>query len=286
MPETRTARSRKKASLSFLALLIILFIAAIPSAAQEMAGSGKSGPVPVYGYRVVNSYPHDRTAFTEGLVYENGTLYEGTGLYDGSGPSTLRQIDLQTGRVHKQIFLDNGLFGEGIAIWKDRLVQLTYTTGIGLVYDKKNLTETGRFSYRSEGWGITSDGLELIMSDGSEKLHLLDPETFEEKGLLEVNVDGVPLKGINELEYVKGAIFANVWPTDWIAIVSPETGNVTGLVDLHGILPEESARGVDVLNGIAYDEEKGRIFVTGKLWPRLFEIELVRKGEKANMAAT
>ncbi len=267
-----------------MALLTTVLMVMLLSEAQSGMDLGDSEAVPVYGYRVVNSYPHDCTAFTEGLIYDNGTLYEGTGLYDGSGPSTLRQVDLQTGRVHKQIFLDDGLFGEGITFWKDRLVQLTYTTGIGLVYDKKNLTETGRFSYRSEGWGITSDGLELIMSDGSEKLHLLDPETFEEKGLLEVRVEGVPLKGINELEYVKGAIFANVWPTDWIAIISPETGNVTGLVDLHGILPEESARGVDVLNGIAYDEEKGRLFVTGKLWPRLFEIELVEKGEKANVA--
>lgn len=286
MLEIGTVSSKKKVCMSFLIPLIILFTAATPLAAHEMAGSEKSGIVPAYGYRVVNSYPHDGAAFTEGLVYENGTLYEGTGLCNGSGPSTLRRVDLQTGRVHEQIFLDDGLFGEGITIWKDRLIQLTYTTGIGLVYNKRNLTETGRFSYRSEGWGITSDDLELIMSDGSEKLHLLDPETFREKGLLEVKLGSAPLKGINELEYVKGAIFANVWPTDWIAIISPDTGNVTGLVDLHGILPEQSARGVDVLNGIAYDEEKGRLFITGKLWPRLFEIVLVEKDEKASTVAT
>ena len=271
---------------SLAVLITVILLLATLSEALSETNSSSAGAVPIYGYKIVNSYPHDATAFTEGLVYEKGTLYEGTGLYKDSGPSTLRQVDLQTGKVQKQIFLADDLFGEGVTIWKDRLIQLTYKNGIGLVYGKKNLSKIGEFSYSTEGWGITSDGLELIMSDGSENLHLLDPRTFEEKGRLEVRVGGVPLRGINELEYIKGAIFANIWPTDWIAIISPSTGNVTGLVDLQGILPKEDSNGVDVLNGIAYDEEKGRLFVTGKLWPRLFEIELVKRGEVASMATS
>ena len=286
MSQISTILLIRKSGHFLAALVTVVLLLAILSEAISETNSSSSGAVPIYGYKIVRSYPHDATAFTEGLVYENGTLYEGTGLYKDSGPSTLRQVDLQTGKVQKQIFLADDLFGEGVTIWKDRLIQLTYKDGIGLVYSKKNLTEIGKFSYSTEGWGITSDGVELIMSDGSENLHLLDPQTFEEKGRLEVRVGEVPLRGINELEYVQGSIFANVWPTDWIAIISPSTGNVTGLVDLHGILPKEDSNGVDVLNGIAYDEENGRLFVTGKLWPRLFEIELVKKGEVASMVAS
>lgn len=271
----------------FLAALVtIILLLTILSQAQSEKKSSGEGIVPIYGYKIVNSYPHDATAFTEGLVYENRTLYEGTGLCKGSGPSTLRQVDLQTGKVQKQITLDGDLFGEGVTIWNDHIIQLTYKDEIGFVYGKENFTRIGKFSYNTEGWGITSDGLELIMSDGTENLHLLDPKTFEEKGRLVVRVKGVPLRGINELEYVKGAIFANIWPTNWMAIISPKTGNVTGLVDLQGLLPKEYSNGVDVLNGIAYDEENERLFVTGKLWPKLFEIELVNRGEEASMVAS
>lgn len=276
----------KKPGSSLAALLVIVLQMMILSEAQSEMDPGGTEAVPIYGYKIVDSYPHDASAFTEGLVYEKGELYEGTGLYRDSGPSTLRRVDLQTGKVQRQIALDGGLFGEGVTIWDDRLIQLTYKDGIGLVYGKENLTEIDKFSYGTEGWGLTSDGLELIMSDGTENLHLLDPETFEERGRLQVRIGGVPLRGINELEYVRGEIFANIWPTDWIAIISPKTGNVTGLVDLQGILPKEDSSRVDVLNGIAYDEEKGRLFVTGKLWPRLFEIELVKHKDVASLGAS
>lgn len=276
----------KKPGSSLAALLVIVLQMMILSEAQSEMDPGGAEAVPIYGYKIVDSYPHDASAFTEGLVYEKGELYEGTGLYRDSGPSTLRRVDLQTGKVQRQIALHGGLFGEGVTIWDDRLIQLTYKDGIGLVYGKENLTEIDKFSYGTEGWGLTSDGLELIMSDGTENLHLLDPETFEERGRLQVRIGGVPLRGINELEYVRGEIFANIWPTDWIAIISPKTGNVTGLVDLQGILPKEDSSRVDVLNGIAYDEEKGRLFVTGKLWPRLFEIELVKHKDVASLGAS
>jgi glutamine cyclotransferase len=276
----------KKPGSSLAALLVIVLQMMILSEAQSEMDPGGAEAVPIYGYKIVDSYPHDASAFTEGLVYEKGELYEGTGLYRDSGPSTLRRVDLQTGKVQRQIALDGGLFGEGVTIWDDRLIQLTYKDGIGLVYGKENLTEIDKFSYGTEGWGLTSDGLELIMSDGTENLHLLDPETFEKRGRLQVRIGGVPLRGINELEYVRGEIFANIWPTDWIAIISPKTGNVTGLVDLQGILPKEDSSRVDVLNGIAYDEEKGRLFVTGKLWPRLFEIELVKHKDVASLGAS
>lgn len=276
----------KKPGSSLAALLVIVLQMMILSEAQSEMDPGGAEAVPIYGYKIVDSYPHDASAFTEGLVYEKGELYEGTGLYRDSGPSTLRRVDLQTGKVQRQIALDGGLFGEGVTIWDDRLIQLTYKDGIGLVYGKENLTEIDKFSYGTEGWGLTSDGMELIMSDGTENLHLLDPETFEERGRLQVRIGGVPLRGINELEYVRGEIFANIWPTDWIAIISPKTGNVTGLVDLQGILPKEDSSRVDVLNGIAYDEEKGRLFVTGKLWPRLFEIELVKHKDVASLGAS
>lgn len=230
--------------------------------------------MPVFGYQIVNSYPHDPMAFTQGLVYDrDDVIYEGTGLY---GRSSLRQVDLKTGRVMQQISLPGDLFGEGIALWEESIVQLTWQSGLGLVYGKENLTQTGRFRYLTEGWGLTRDNYSLIMSDGSNILHILDPETFRESGRINVTAWGRPLNGLNELEYIKGEVYANIWPTSRIAIISPETGKVRGVIDLTGILPESQGFGehVDVLNGIAYDVQSDRIFVTGKLWPRLYEIRL------------
>ena len=213
-------------------------------------------------------------AFTQGLVYDRDDLiYEGTGLY---GRSSLRKVELKTGRVIEQINLSGSLFGEGIALWGESIVQLTWQSGLGLVYGKENLTETGRFGYRTEGWGLTRDNHSLIMSDGSNILHILDPETFREKERINVTAGGRPLNGLNELEYIKGEIYANIWPTSRIAIISPQTGKVRAEIDLTSILPGSQGVGqsVDVANGIAYDGESDRIFVTGKLWPRLYEIRL------------
>lgn len=231
-----------------------------------------SSCVPILGYRVVRAYPHDTGAFTQGLAYEGGVLYEGTGGYGGS---SIRRVDLETGAVQRIRWLDGSLFGEGVALWKDDIIQLTWRSGTGLVYDRENLTPTGRFSYSTEGWGIASDGVRLFMSDGTERLYVLDPGTFEVTGVLEVTADGSPLGGLNELEYIDGEIFANLWPTDRIAILSPETGEVRAFLDLQGLLTDQERRGADVLNGIAYDREGERIFVTGKLWPKLFHIQVL-----------
>lgn len=271
-------RIKKTSTLRFilLALFAILLLAAIIFAKQSNSDLIQEEAVPVFGYDIINVYPHSSQAFTQGLVYDDGLLYEGTGLY---GRSTLSRAELQTGRILKQTTIDSNLFGEGIALWKDRIIQLTWQSGLGLIYGKENMTAIGNFSYPTEGWGITNDSKSLIMSDGTNVLHILDPESFAEKGRILVTADGKPLQGLNELEYIKGQIYANVWPTNWIAIISPESGEVKGKIDLQGILQESDLQGskVDVLNGIAYDASGERLFVTGKLWPKLFEIKVVSK---------
>ena len=257
-----------------LAAASLLLLASSCTAADSSPYGEDLRDIPVFGYKIVNSYPHDTEAFTQGLVYDrDDVIYEGTGLY---GRSSLRRVELKTGRVMEQTNLPGNLFGEGIALWEDSIIQLTWQSGLGLVYNKENLTEKGRFGYRTEGWGLTGDDRSLIMSDGSNILHILDPETFRETGRINVTSQGSPLYGLNELEYIKGKIYANIWPTSRIAIISPQTGEVKGMIDLTGILPESQGVGqsVDVLNGIAYDAQSDRIFVTGKLWPRLYEIRL------------
>jgi glutaminyl-peptide cyclotransferase len=226
---------------------------------------------PVSGYTVVKIYPHDRTAFTQGLVYLDGALYEGTGL---NGRSTIRKVRLENGEVLQQQALDQQYFGEGIAIWKKSLIQLTYKTEIGFVYDLATFKRTKTFNYTGEGWGLTHDDTRLIMSDGSPALRFLDPETLKETGRIVVKDAGQPVEELNELEVVKGEIFANIWQTSRIARIAPRTGQVTGWIDLSGLLDPRDAAGVDVLNGIAYDAAGDRLFVTGKLWPKLFEIRI------------
>ncbi|WP_076004409.1 glutaminyl-peptide cyclotransferase [Dehalogenimonas formicexedens] len=232
-------------------------------------------PVANYTYRVVNSYPYDRAAFTEGLVYADGFLYESTGLY---GQSTVRKVDLATGQVLQSTSLDPKYFGEGLTLWQNSLIQLTWQTHIGFVYSKDNFTVLKSFSYTTEGWGLTQDGTRLIMSDGTSTIYFLDPVTLQATGKIDVRDHGTPVVNINELEYVNGKIYANIWLTDEIAIIDPGTGNVESWVDLTGLLPPfANPVAVDVLNGIAYDPVGKRLFVTGKLWPLLFEIELVPK---------
>lgn len=247
-------------------LLLALSIAAVFLASCSV--------VPVYTYKVVHTYPHDRSAYTEGLVFDRGFLYEGTGLL---GQSTLRCVELETGTVLKSRALSAQHFGEGVTVCGGRIIQLTWRSKVGFVYDKDSFELWQEFSYPTEGWGITYDGQRLIMSDGSSRLYFLDPESFQVTGSIEVTDKGQPVSGLNELEYIRGEIYANVWPTDRIVRIAPETGRVMGWIELAGLLPpEDRTEPVDVLNGIAYDAENDRLFVTGKLWPKLFEIELVR----------
>ena len=228
---------------------------------------------PVYGYRTVRDYPHDSSAFTEGLVYADGILYESTGL---NGKSSLRQVDLETGKILHGKKLDSKYFGEGIAIVDNRIFQLTWQTGIAFVSDRHTLEPLTTFKYLTEGWGLTTNGDQLIMSDGTNRIFFRNSETFEAEKRVAVCDGNHPVTNLNELEYIDGEIWANVWQSDRIARIDPETGRVTGWVDLSGLLPaaEREAPPVDVLNGIAYDAETDRIFVTGKYWTKLFEIEV------------
>lgn len=266
-------------ALMMTAAILAIFLTAQSAIAGSATGSDRAGATstPVLGYDVVKAHPHDRSAFTQGLVYDEGSFYEGTGLY---GRSTLRQVDPETGTIRKQIELAPNYFGEGIALFEDELVQLTWKEKAGFVYDKESLERTSDFSYPTEGWGLTTDRSRLIMSDGTSSLYFLDPESFEITGSIAVSDRGSPVSGLNELEYIRGEIYANVWPTSKIAIISPETGQVRAWIDLQGILPVlYRLQGAGVPNGIAYDEKADRIFVTGKLWPKLYEIRLVTEDD-------
>lgn len=231
--------------------------------------------LPLYTYTVIRAYPHDRDAFTQGLQYVDGVLYEGTGL---NGRSSIRKVKIETGEVLQQRAVPEQYFGEGITIFGNELFQLTYQAGLGFVYDAQSFAPKRTFKYTGEGWGLTHDESSLIMSDGSDTLRFLDPATFAERRRLRVTAAGQPLKNLNELEWVKGEIFANVWQTDYIARIDPATGRVNSYVDLRGLLTPREAAGVDVLNGMAYDAAGDRLFVTGKLWPKVFEIKLTLKG--------
>lgn len=223
-----------------------------------------------YTYTVVNMFPHDQTAFTQGLVFDDGSLYEGTGLLR---QSTLRRVDLETGNIAQIYELPDDLFGEGITIFGNKIIQLTWQNHIGFVYDKNSFDLLQEFTYSTEGWGITHDGTNLIMSDGTANLYFLDPKTFQIIGQVEVH-DEMPVEKLNELEYIDGIVYANIWLTEKIAIINPETGKVTGWINLEGLKAAEHPA-ADVLNGIAYDQKNERLFVTGKRWSKIFEIELV-----------
>lgn len=234
----------------------------------------------VDGYRVVNVYPHDRGAFTEGLVYVDGILFEGTGLDNQSNPpgqSVLEKKDLETGQALQSIKLAPEFFGEGVTVLGNRVYQLTWQERTGFVYDKDTLQPLGTFTISSDGWGLTHDGKRLIRSDGTSTLFFLDPVTLQETGRVDVRDNrGEPVANLNELEYINGEVYANVWLTDTIVRIDPATGKVLGRIDLTGLLsPEDRVQRVDVLNGIAYDAAEDRLFVTGKWWPKLFEIDLI-----------
>jgi glutamine cyclotransferase len=227
---------------------------------------------PHYTYEIVHTYPHDRGAFTEGLVFLNGDLYESTGLND---QSTLREVDLATGDVLREVPLSSEYFGEGLTILGHKAYQLTWQNHLGFVYDLPTFHLINTFDYTGEGWGLTTDGHSLIMSDGTSQIRFLDPGTFAVQRTINVTLRGQPVTQINELEYIKGEIYANVWQTDNVLRIDPQTGNVLGVVDFSGLLsPADRAPDTDVLNGIAYDPATDRLFVTGKKWPKLFEVRL------------
>lgn len=242
-------------------------------------------PVPEYTFRVVKSYPHDRKAFTQGLVYRDGFFYEGTGL---NGRSSLRKVRPETGEVVQRVDLPQEFFGEGIALIRNEIIQLTWKSQAGFVYNLSDFRFLRQFSYPGEGWGATSNASEIFMSDGTDEIRVLDGSTFREKRRIKVHDGSAPITELNELELVEGEIFANVWQTNRIARISPQTGKVTGWIDLSGILSPMYRLEMDaVLNGIAYDAAGKRLFVTGKLWPAIFEIKLIPKaGNKETAPAS
>jgi glutaminyl-peptide cyclotransferase len=229
---------------------------------------------PVFGFSVVHTYPHDADAFTQGLLFRDGVLFESTGL---KGRSTLRKVRLETGEVLQQTKIEDRYFAEGLTDWGARLVQLTWETNIGFVYDLATFKRLQTFGYTGEGWGLTHDDRALIMSDGTPTLRFLDPQTLQVTRQVTVRDGSLPVEDLNELEFVDGQVYANVWTTDRIAIIAPATGEVTGWINLAGLMPRGATSGDAVLNGIAYDAARKRLFVTGKLWPRLFEITVRRR---------
>jgi len=248
-----------------------IFTAAILAAAASLAFAAD-------GYRVVHSYPHDAQAYTQGLLFEDGHLYESTGL---NGRSSLRMVDLETGRILQRADVPGNYFAEGLASWGSTLIQLTWQSHIAFVYDRFSFRLLHTFSYKGEGWGLTEDGKNLIMSDGTATLRFFDPHAFREVRHIVVKDRGVQVTQLNELEYVRGEIYANVWHTDRIVRISPSTGRVLGWIDLAGLLPENQRSDPEaVLNGIAWDSAHDRLFVTGKLWPMLFEIKIVPEPAK------
>jgi glutaminyl-peptide cyclotransferase len=235
------------------------------------AGSQRLTGAPVSRYEVVRTYPHDPKAFTQGLEFADGVLYEGTGM---NGASGIRKVRLETGEVLQVQKLEERYFGEGITLFGDSIIQLTWKAETGFVYDRTTFERRRSFNYTGEGWGLTHDDTRLIMSNGSSSLRFLDPKTFKEVGRLHVTDRGRPVAQLNELEIVKGEIYANVWQTDRIARISPKTGEVVGWIDMRGLLTPSESTGVDVLNGIAYDAKGDRLFVTGKWWPKVFEVRV------------
>jgi glutaminyl-peptide cyclotransferase len=254
----------------FRAAALLLLMGTIGFIPPQRRGASTAKP-DLYGYEVVRSYPHDRTAFTQGLIVRDGAFYEGTGQ---NGQSALRKVKIDTGEVLQHKAIDPQYFGEGITEFKGSIYQLTWTTEIGFVYDAKTLERTRTWNYKGEGWGLTHDGTQLIMSDGTAALRFIDPATLKETSRITVRDGSRMVMKLNELEYIKGEIYANVWQTERIVRIDPKTGRVTAWIDLAGILPAAERQRTDVLNGIAYDAAADRLFVTGKWWPRVFEITL------------
>jgi glutamine cyclotransferase len=282
-PVSKIKRSRvviAGAALAVVAGAALLIFALVRSGSETQSTATAINQPPMasderarqVSYEVVNSYAHDSTSFTQGLLWHDGGFYESTGQY---GQSKLRRLEFPSGKVLKEISLTPELFGEGLALVDGRLIQLTWKSHRGFVYDLNTFQSLREFSYDTEGWGLTYDGQNLILSDGSSDLFYLDPQTFKPVRKLAVRMNGQPIRELNELEFINGEIWANVWQTDLIVRIDPSTGRVASFLNLKEILaPSDRTGGENVLNGIAYDGAKKRIFVTGKLWPRIFEIRI------------
>jgi glutamine cyclotransferase len=265
--KTRQLKSNQMRFSASLSSVASFFLLAVACSAQR-----------ANGYRIVNAYPHDQHAFTQGIVYVDGHLYESTGI---KGQSSLREEDLETGRIQRMQLVSDKYFAEGLTDWKNTLIQLTWQSHIGFVYDRATFRLLRTFHYSGEGWGLTHDAKSLILSDGTATLKFFDPDTFKEIRRITVTDHGKPITYLNELEFIHGEIYSNVWHTDRIARISPATGHVLGWINLKGLMPgDQLSNGEAVLNGIAWDAARNRLFVTGKLWPKIFEIQLVPQKAK------
>ncbi len=262
----RRMRNRRRALLAVV----------LPAALGPQPGAPPSVDPAVLELRpkVLATWPHDRSAFTQGLLWHGDSLYESTG---GYGSSTLRRVDVATGSVLEQVELEPEFFGEGLALFAERLIQLTWREGTAFVYERAGLAARGRLEFAGEGWGLCSDGTRLIMSDGSDALTLRDPQDLRQLGRLPVTLRGRPLRGLNELEWADGWIYANVWTTDTIVRIDPRDGRVRATIDASGLLPPAERARADVLNGIAHNPQAGTFLVTGKLWPHLYEVVFIER---------
>ena len=259
-------------------LLLIACVACGNSANRDLPRTDSppapNAPVPKYGYQITNIFPHDSNAFTQGLILVDGKLLESTGQ---EGSSSLRNVELATGKILKKVDVPSPYFAEGITVLNGKVYQLTWQHNVGFIYDAQTLERSGQFPYQGEGWGLTTDGQSLIVSDGSNRLRYLDPTSFQVTRTITVLDGKNPVDQLNELEFVQGEIYANVWHDERIAVIDPQTGRVKAWIDLTGLMPEGELQDAEaVLNGIAYNQANNKLYVTGKLWPRLFEIKVKR----------
>jgi glutamine cyclotransferase len=259
----------------FMGMLVAVILAGVLACSGSPSTRKMTDAIPIYSYQVINSWPHDTEAYTQGLVFHDGALFESTGL---RGASSLRRVELKSGKVKKKVEVDRQYFAEGMTIFQDKVFQLTWQNQKGFVYDLKKLKQEGEFAYEGEGWGLTHDSHSLILSDGTNRIRFLDPASFQVQRTISVFDNGQPLAELNELEYIKGEIYANIWRTDRIVRIDPTTGKINAWIDMTGLHHlGDGSDAENCLNGIAYDAEGDRLFVTGKRWPKVFEIRLVKK---------
>ena len=266
---------KKSLVIAILLIVVIIVLSASILVIFNSNNASAKSTVTYYTYSIVNTYPHDTNAFTEGLVYSDGFLYESSGSGNLNGTSTLRRENLTTGNVLQEYTLPAQYFGEGIAIVNNTIIQLTWQSNIGFIYNKTTFALLGNFTYPTQGWGLTYDGKNLIMSDGTDHLYFLNPTTFQQTGQIQVHDGNTSVVNINSLDYINGEVYANIWLTNKIAIINPETGQVKAWINLTGLPDENNSNPNAVLNGIAYDQQNNRLFVTGKDWPNLYQIKLI-----------